>query len=75
MTLEYTLPVLASRTSDNVDTISIDFSAKGGPSDLHGTWDGNEAGGYGINWSDGNHWTIVCPLHCPPEAMPEEFLQ
>ena len=42
MKKEYTLPVLAGRTSDNVDTIIIDFSSKGGPADLHGTWEDDE---------------------------------
>eukprot|EP00750_Incisomonas_marina_P004400 INCI13466.8.p1 GENE.INCI13466.8~~INCI13466.8.p1 ORF type:complete len:132 (-),score=19.95 INCI13466.8:150-545(-) len=34
--------------------IVVDFSPKGGPSDLTGTWDAKDAA---IQWADGNNWT------------------
>jgi len=35
------------------DSLLVDFSPKGGPKDLKGTWDGD-----GIRWPDGNKWTL-----------------
>jgi len=35
------------------NTILVDFTAKGGPPNLKGVWDGD-----GIKWPDGNKWTI-----------------
>ena len=32
----------------------VDFSPKGGPPNLKGTWDGD-----GIKWPDGNKWTVT----------------
>ena len=37
------------------DTIVIDFSPKGGPSDLTGTWTPNSKR---ITWADGNYWPM-----------------
>jgi hypothetical protein len=38
------------------DNILVDFSPKGGPPDLKGTWDATEPAG--IRWPDGNKWTL-----------------
>mmetsp|Transcript_19370 Transcript_19370/g.36580 ORF Transcript_19370/g.36580 Transcript_19370/m.36580 type:complete len:154 (-) Transcript_19370:124-585(-) len=35
------------------ETITVDFSPKGGPSNLKGKWVGD-----GISWPDGNKWTV-----------------
>mmetsp|Transcript_12332 Transcript_12332/g.28264 ORF Transcript_12332/g.28264 Transcript_12332/m.28264 type:complete len:169 (+) Transcript_12332:78-584(+) len=45
----WTLPATYTPGSD---TLVIDFSPKGGPKDVKGTWDGN-----GIRFPDGNKWT------------------
>ena len=54
---EYSLTALAGRDGEK-DTIIVDFSAKGGPANLHGSWhkDGESKG---IVWSDKNFWTMV----------------
>lgn len=39
------------------NTILVDFSPKGGPSDLKGVY--NETAPAGINWPDGNKWTKI----------------
>jgi len=39
------------------NTILVDFSPKGGPSDLKGVYDANEPAS--INWPDGNKWTKI----------------
>ena len=38
------------------DKIKIDFSPKGGPSDLVGVWEGGDSPG--IKFPDGNKWTL-----------------
>jgi hypothetical protein len=38
------------------DNILVDFSPKGGPPDLKGTWDATAPAG--IRWPDGNKWTL-----------------
>ena len=45
-------PLFATISDDT--SISVDFSPKGGPSDLAGTYDTTTNI---INWSDGNTWT------------------
>lgn len=42
----------ATLSSADTEEVVIDFSAKGGPSGVRGTWDGD-----GIKFSDGNKWT------------------
>lgn len=39
--------------SINTTTILVDFTSKGGPSNLAGTWDAVESK---ILWEDGNYW-------------------
>merc|ERR1711990_852540 len=39
------------------DKIVVDFSPKGGPSDLTGTYEAQPDGTFGITWEDGNTWT------------------
>jgi len=52
-------------TSINGTAITIDFSSKGGPSNLHGDWkqgvkqDGTQF--WGIQWEDGNFWSQIQP--------------
>ena len=41
------------------DTITVDFSAKGGPSNMVGEWDPEVPG---IKWADGNTWTWLRAL-------------
>jgi len=55
------LPTTITETS-----ITIDFSSKGGPADLHGSWQAPSAedpqcyqGSCGIKWDDGNFWPQV----------------
>ena len=50
----WTLPTKAGKGQDESDVIIIDFSPKGGPKDLKGTFEVD-----GIRWSDGNKWTKV----------------
>jgi hypothetical protein len=54
------LPTLINGTA-----VIIDFSSKGGPSNLHGDWkQGTNKDGTnfsGIQWEDGNYWTQVQP--------------
>ena len=38
------------------DNILVDFSPKGGPPDLKGTWE--DTAPAGIRWPDGNKWTL-----------------
>jgi hypothetical protein len=38
------------------ENILVDFSPKGGPPDLKGTWD--DTAPAGIRWPDGNKWTL-----------------
>jgi len=38
-------------------TVVVDFSPKGGPSDLTGTYTTPEGENAGITWADGNRWT------------------
>ena len=63
---EYSLPA-ASREDE---TIEIDFSSKGGPSDLIGTWNHDATG---IEWSDGNIWPMVGDDWCI-DTEPSTFL-
>ena len=59
--IDYTLPAMAGRSQDESDVIVIDFSPKGGPKDLKGTFEID-----GIRWSDGNKW---------PKVSDSEFLE
>ena len=50
----WTVPAnLAKDTAASAGTIQVDFSSKGGPKDLTGTWTGDA-----IAWADGNAWTV-----------------
>ena len=62
---EWDLPATAMQT-DMADQIIIDFSSKGGPSDLAGVWD---AAADGITWSDGNTWPKTNPAWCPQNSV------
>ena len=63
---EYMLPATAMQT-DMADQIIVDFSSKGGPSDLAGVWDESADG---ITWSDGNTWPKANPVVCPSQSTP-----
>ena len=63
---EYDLPATAMQT-DMADQIIVDFSSKGGPSDLAGVWDESVDG---ITWSDGNSWPKANPAWCPQKSTP-----
>ena len=52
-----------------INTIIVDFSSKGGPADLQGTWDPQEVG---IRWVDGNLWPFVPESKCPPPDNVDE---
>ena len=71
----WSLPVWASVSSPPsppyINTIIIDFSSKGGPTDLQGTWDPQEVG---IRWVDGNLWPFVPESHCPSDNFDEVSL-
>jgi len=59
---------LEGKVAESGDTIYIDFSPKGGPKDLVGTWD-TFGGAPGILFTDGNKWTKVSngtPQRRPP---------
>ena len=43
--------------NNNRDLLMVDFSPKGGPKDLSGTYDATTAPG-SILWPDGNRWTL-----------------
>ena len=48
-------PLAATFSSSKTDLkIVVDFSPKGGPSDLTGEWDSKNSA---IQWADGNNWT------------------
>mmetsp|Transcript_84010 Transcript_84010/g.237874 ORF Transcript_84010/g.237874 Transcript_84010/m.237874 type:complete len:407 (+) Transcript_84010:3993-5213(+) len=51
------------------DTITVDFSAKGGPSNLVGEWDPEVPG---IKWADGNTWTWLRALESEGGVEGEE---
>ena len=63
-TQEWSLPATASQ-SGTTDKIVIDFSSKGGPSDLSGVWDAEKVG---ITWSDGNTWPKTTDNWCHQTA-------
>jgi hypothetical protein len=52
-------------TAINGTAITIDFSSKGGPANLHGDWkQGTDTDGtpfYRIQWEDGNYWDQIQP--------------
>jgi hypothetical protein len=50
------LALLAAGGADSTVTVVIDFSSKGGPASLHGTFS-SKAGHTGIAWADGNTWS------------------
>merc|ERR1712228_955809 len=59
---------LEGKVAESGETIYIDFSPKGGPKDLVGTWD-TFGGAPGILFTDGNKWTKVSngtPQRRPP---------
>jgi len=59
---------LEGKVAEAGDKIYIDFSPKGGPKDLVGTWD-TFGGTPGIVFTDGNKWTKVAegtPERRPP---------
>jgi len=64
-TKEWDVPASATASSGS-EFITIDFSSKGGPSDLIGEWnaDKNE-----IKWSDGNTWPMVDDSECPETCI------
>lgn len=50
-------------TIDANNNVIVDFSTKGGPSDLSGTFNGTFAdGNLGIHWDDGNVWPKITKL-------------
>jgi len=61
---KYLLPALASRDG-LTDKIVVDFSPKGGPSDLSGVYNRTEIG---VTWEDGNTWVEYWYRICPPDA-------
>lgn len=50
----------------NKDTAALDFSSKGGPAGVKGTWDGD-----GIVFPDGNKWTKV--TGGTPRRLPKDM--
>ena len=67
---EWSLPASASE-SGSTNSIVIDFSSKGGPSDLTGTWDAPKEG---ILWSDGNVWPKTTDDWCHQTTQELEIL-
>ena len=52
-----TLPDVWEVTGEAGDDLVVDFSSKGGPTEMHATWTTEGV----ITWSDGNYWQRLVP--------------
>jgi len=57
--------IIRANYKSGADTMTFDFSPKGGPSDVVGKWDKD-----GIIFPDGNKWTMVYKMPPPAAALP-----
>lgn len=55
------------------NTIVVDFSSKGGPSDLSGTYTAESANSAGIDWADGNRWPKLSSGYKSSSDPTEDF--
>lgn len=68
---QWAVPIVNASTDG---TITVDFSSKGGPKDLHGEFEGFMKV-WGIRWEDGNFWQrhhAGCPANTVSDEPPAE---